>query len=215
MLTLYTTPLSANGRKPLALCLHLGLRLEVRDVNVYRGEGQAPAFLAVSPLGKVPALVDGDLTLTESNAILQYLAEAYGEGRVGGQDAKGRAEVARWMFWEASHWQPSMIAVPGLAAAVAAKLGIPGVVASAEGVRWEEHAEWTRMARHLDGHLAGREWLVGKGEGPTIADFAVAGMMTYSRSAGFPFARYAGIARWYERVEALEAWKASAAEVWR
>jgi glutathione S-transferase len=171
MLTLYTTPLSANGRKPLAVCHHLGLLPEVRLVNVNRGEG-----------------------------------------RLGARDAKERAEVARWMFWEASHWQPSMIAVPGLASAVAVKLGIPGVVASPEGVRWED-AEWTRMARYLDGHLEGRKYLVG--EELTSADFAMAGMMTYARRTGFPFQRYVGIARWYERVEALEAWKASTAEVWR
>ena len=156
--------------------------------------------------------MDGDFTLTESNAILQYLAEAYGQGRLGARDAKGRADVARWMFWESSHWQPSTIAVPGLASAVAVKLGIPGVVASHEGVRWED-AEWTRMARYLDGHLAARAYLVG--EELTIADFAVAGMMTYARGTGFPFARYPGIARWYGRMEELEAWKESAGEVWR
>jgi hypothetical protein len=44
MLTLDTTPLSANGRKPLALSRHLGLRPEIRLVDVERGEGQAPAF---------------------------------------------------------------------------------------------------------------------------------------------------------------------------
>jgi glutathione S-transferase len=212
VLTLHTTSLSANGRKPLALGHHLGLRLEVREVNVYRGEGREPSFLAVSPLGKVPALVDGDFTLTESNAILQYLAEAYGEGRLVPRDAKGRADVGRWMFWEASHWQPSMSAVPGLASAVAAQLGLPGAAAPAGGVQWE-HPEWTRMALHLDGHLGGRAYLVG--EELTIADFAVAGMMTYARHTGFPFPSYPAIERWYERIEALDAWRASAAEVWR
>ena len=82
MLTLYTTPLSANGRKPLAVCHYLGLAPRIELVNVYRGEGQTADYRAVNPLGKVPTLLDGDLTLSESNAILQYLAEAHGDGRL-------------------------------------------------------------------------------------------------------------------------------------
>jgi len=61
MLTLYSTALSANGRKVL-----------------YRGEGRAAEYLAINPAGKIPALVDGDFTLCESNAILQYICEAHG-----------------------------------------------------------------------------------------------------------------------------------------
>src|SRR5208283_1663572 len=52
--TLYATPLSANGRKALAVCRHLGLKPETRLVNVYKGEGRTPEYLAVNPLGKVP-----------------------------------------------------------------------------------------------------------------------------------------------------------------
>ena len=76
MLTLYTTPLSANGRKMLALSRELGLRPQIRRVDVYRGEGRTPEYLAINPSGKIPTLVDGDLTLCESDAIGLYLCEA-------------------------------------------------------------------------------------------------------------------------------------------
>src|SRR5262245_28227043 len=57
MLTLYTTLLSANGRKPAAVAHHLDLKLDVRSVNVYAGEGRAPEYLRVNPFGKIPSLV--------------------------------------------------------------------------------------------------------------------------------------------------------------
>lgn len=79
MLTLYTTPLSANGRKVLAVSHHLGLDPTVELIDVYKGEGRRPAYLALNPWGKIPTLVDDDFTLWESNAILQYLSEAYGD----------------------------------------------------------------------------------------------------------------------------------------
>ena len=53
MLTLYTTPLSANGRKVQAAGRHLGLDLEIRLVNVYAGEGRTPEYLRVNPTGKI------------------------------------------------------------------------------------------------------------------------------------------------------------------
>lgn len=89
MYTLYTTPLSANGRKVVALSRHLGLDPEIVEVNVYAGMGRTPEFLGRNPWGKVPTLVDGDLTLWESNAILQYITEAHGGFRLHGRTSRG------------------------------------------------------------------------------------------------------------------------------
>ena len=91
MLILYATPLSANGRKALAVSQHLELTPQVVLINVYRGEGRAVEYLAVNPQGKVPSLVDGNLMLWESNAILQYLAEAHGDYRLWSRDPRRRA----------------------------------------------------------------------------------------------------------------------------
>lgn len=213
MFTLYTTPLSANGRKVLAVSRQLGLTPEIKLVNVYQGEGRTPEFLAVHPLGKIPALVDGDFTLWESNAILQYLSEAHGDCRLWSRDPKGRADAARWMFWEASEWQPAL--VPVLAAFVG-QLVLPRAAVAPEAapvkVRWEDE-RFQRQARFLDGHLRGRAFITG--DELTLADFSVAGMMMYVRPAGFPFEAFPGIAAWYARIEALEAWRATAAGPWR
>jgi glutathione S-transferase len=78
VLKIYATPLSANGRKVLAVSREFGLQPENHLVNVYRGEGRKPEYLAINPSGKIPTLIEGEFILFESNAILLYLAEAHG-----------------------------------------------------------------------------------------------------------------------------------------
>ena len=109
--TLYTTAVPANGRKVLAVARHLAVDLEVRSVNVYRGEGQADWYLRVNPQGKVPALVDGDFVLWESNAILVTCPRSTGSSSC----SRGMAENERTSFdgcWESSHWQPMLAPRP-------------------------------------------------------------------------------------------------------
>jgi glutathione S-transferase len=208
MFTLYTTPLSANGRKVVATCRQLGLAPEIVDVDVYRGEGQAAGYLAVNRSGKIPVLVEGALTLPESNAILTYVAEAHGDGRLGMRDARGRAEAARWMFWEASQWQPALIAL--LAPYVGHYLRTRTLPAEID-VSWDD-ARFQRLAHELDAHLAGRSFLVG--DELTVADFSVAGLMMYVRLARFPFDAFPGIRAWFERIEGTEGWRATGAGPW-
>jgi glutathione S-transferase len=207
--TLYTTPLSANGRKVLAACRHLQLEPDVKIVDVYRGEGRTPEFLAIHPQGKIPVLVDGKLTLLESNAILQYVSEAHGGYRLWSHDPKERAAIARWLYWEASQWQPAL--APILGGFVARSLGLlpddtPVVV------DWAEE-RFRAVAQMLDDHLRGREYLAN--DELSIADFSVGAMMMYVRGAWFPFGELPGIAAWYERIEQLDAWKETAAGPWR
>ena len=111
MLKLYATPLSANGRKVLAVSRHLGLNPEIHDIDVYRGEGRSPEYLAVNPSGKIPTLIDGEFVLFESNAILLYLAEAHGANRLWSSESRQRSRIAQWLFWESAHWQPVLIAL--------------------------------------------------------------------------------------------------------
>lgn len=210
MFTLYTTPLSANGRKPLALCHALGLEPEVRRVNVYAGEGRTPEFLAVNPLGKIPALVDGDFVLVESNAMLVYIAEQYGGSRFWSAEPRARAGILRWMFWEASAWQPALSGV--LAPCVGHRL-LPNVLpAPSEPPDWK-HAQLAPLLVFLDSALARGAFLCGSE--PTIADLSVAGMTTYFRHAEFPAAAWPNIAAWLGRIDALEAWKRSSDPLWR
>lgn len=209
VLTLYTTPLSANGRKVLAVSRQLGLKPDIRLVNVYRGEGRTPEYLAVNPLGKIPSLVDGDLTLYESNAILQYLSEAHGEFRLWSRNPRVRALISRWLFWESGHWQPVLATI--LSACVGHRL-LPEVVPRPTvNVDWEA-AELQPLLAVLNRALSQTPFLAG-GE-VTLADFAVAGMVTYFAAADFPFKRHLRFSDWYARIEALDGWAASQDPLW-
>jgi glutathione S-transferase len=209
-LALYATPLSANGRKVLAVAHQLGLAPEIHLVDVYRGEGRSSEFLAINPSGKIPVLMDGDFTLTESNAILQYLCEAHGECRLWSRDARARAAIARWLFWEVAHWQPALIAL--LAAFVGHAL-LPDVVpAPLAAPAWGSETLAPLLAQ-LEAQLASHPFL--GGAELTIADFSVAGMMTYFRAAQFPFAAWRNLGEWYARIESLPAWRATETELWR
>jgi glutathione S-transferase len=209
MFTLYTTPLSANGRKALAVCLHLGLDPETKLVNVYKGEGRTPEYLAINPVGKVPTLVDGELALSESNAILQYVSEAYADCRLWSREPKRRADISRWLFWESSEWQPVLTRLLG--SYVAQELGIRGV-AGQVSVDWDDPV-FLRLAKFLDERLHGRPFILG--DELTLADFSVAAMMMYVRHAAFPDDLFGEIGRWYERVEQVDAWRATSVPPWR
>lgn len=208
MLTLYTTLLSANGRKPAAVAQHLGLELDVRSVNVYAGEGRAKEYLAVNPFGKIPTLVDGDFVLWESNAILQYLCERHGRGALGTRDARARADVARWLFWESAHWQPTLI--PLLSAFVGTRLW-PERKLPEVSVDWSDRA-LAPLVHFLERQLERAPFLTGSEL--SLADFAVAGVTMYLRPSAFPFASFPAFAAWYARIEALDAWKSTAHGPW-
>lgn len=209
MVTLYSTKLSANGRKPLALAEHLGLDLALREVNVYAGGGRDPAYLSINPSGQIPALVDGEFVLTESNAILVHLAETHGADALWPRDVRTRADILRWLFWEASQWQPALIA------ALSAHVGhllLPAVVPAPESAPdWAEARPAARLGE-LEARLHGCAFLCGAG--PSLADFAVGGMTTYFARTGFPAHRFPGIAAWLDRLEAMPAWRATATAPW-
>jgi glutathione S-transferase len=210
MVTLYTTPLSANGRKVLAVSQHLGLATDIRLVNVYQGEGRSTEYLAVNPSGKIPALVDGEFTLYESNAILQYLSEAHGDYRLWSREPKARATIARWLFWESAHWQPVLTAL--LSSFVGHRLFPQVFSPPLSDIDWSN--ELLRpLLNTLEMNLRVHPFLTG--ERVTIADFSVAGMMTYFRAAQFPFAKTPALSGWYARIEALDAWRSTETPLWK
>jgi GST-like protein len=104
MIDLYywTTP---NGHKVAIFLEETGLPYTLKPVNIGKGEQFDPAFLAVSPNNRIPAIVDhappdggAPLSLMESGAILLYLGGKTGRFFPG--DLRGRAEVAQWLFWQ-------------------------------------------------------------------------------------------------------------------
>jgi len=93
---------TAPNPTKVALCLEeMGLAYELFPVDTRKGEQHAPAFLAINPNAKVPAIVDGDATVFDSNAILLYLAEKTGQF-LPGKSPKERGEMLSWLMFVAT-----------------------------------------------------------------------------------------------------------------
>lgn len=80
----------------------LGVEFESVVIDLAAGENHSAAFLKINPAGRLPALVDGDVVLTESVAIVLYLAEKYPEKRLVPSDPAQRAQVYRWLLFTAT-----------------------------------------------------------------------------------------------------------------
>jgi len=198
---LYAFPPSPNARKVAAVIAHLRLTdVEYALVRLHKGEHRHPDYLAINPMGKVPTLCDGDLMLWESNAICQYLAEHADDTSFFPADPKIRADIARWLFWEAGTWSPVVdiftnenVRKPMLG------MGVPDPVQLADA----EERFWP-LARLLNDQLAERKFLLG--DRVTLADFVVAGAATYMERGRIPIDDYPHIKAWWGRLNAMEAW---------
>ena len=93
---LWATP---NGYKIAIALEEMGFEYDIKWVNILTGEQHHPDFLRISPNGKIPAIVDEEtgISLMESGAILQYLAEK--SGNFAGTTLQERAEVMQWLHW--------------------------------------------------------------------------------------------------------------------
>jgi len=108
MIELYTAP-TPNGWKVSITLEELQLRYDTHFINILEGEQKKPEFLAISPNGRVPAIVDrgaGGFVVFESGAILIYLAEK--TGRLMPSDAKGRSLVLQWLMFQMGGVGPMM-----------------------------------------------------------------------------------------------------------
>ena len=94
---LYRNAISGHCHRVELMLSLLGLSFDLIDVDLLKGEHKAPAFLAMNPLGQVPVLRDGELTLNDSNAILVYLEGRYAPGQWLPRDPVGAARVQRWL----------------------------------------------------------------------------------------------------------------------
>lgn len=202
MMKLYHNPYSQNARRVLSVLKHLGLQVEEHVIDLAKGQQKAPEFLAINPNGKVPALVDGDFHLWESNAIVQYLAEKAGSPLMP-TDLRGRAEIARWSAWTNAHFGPAVATLTW--ERVFKPMFMKMTTDEAEVKKGLER--FHAAAPVLNAHLERRKWLMG--DQLTVADFTVAACLTYADAAGVPVADYPHVAHWMARMAELPAWQAT------
>lgn len=185
---------STNGHKVAIALEELGLPYEVHPVDVFAGEGRAPAFLALNPAGKIPVLRDreAELVLTESDAILLYLADK--AGRLVPASGKERLRAIELLFLQASLQGPMF--GQRMHFSVFAPQTVPYGIR-----RYEEQAE--RVDELVDHLLSERGYFLGADY--SIVDIAFYAWYFASRSAGFAFDRHANLRAWFDRVGARPA----------
>ncbi len=185
----FATP---NSVKVLIALEELGLPYALKPVNVRKGEQKNEAFLALNPNGKVPVLVDDGFVLTESAAILVYLAEK--TGKLSPQEAIGRARVFEQLFFHASGLSPAF----GNAGFFKRSSPEPQPIAEARFV-----TEAERILGLLDARLALQTFVTG--EEFTIADIAHFGWMWRIQFPALTLDGQPNLSRWYEAVAARPA----------
>jgi len=191
MLDVYAFATPNSIKVPIAL-EELGLDYALHGINVRKGEQKAPDFVALNPNAKVPVLVDGDLVLTESAAILVYLAEK--SGKLLPTLGETRARVFEQLFFHASGLGPAF----GQAGFFQRQAAEPQQLAIERF-----SAEAKRTLGVLDGVLARNRFVAG--DELTIADIAHFGWLWRREFAGVGFDDAPNIARWYAEVEARPA----------
>jgi len=187
-------------RRVLALAKHLEVDAEFIEVDLMAGGLKTPEYAALNPNMKAPTLVDGDFVLWESSAIMAHLCVAAGSDMWPARAPAEQVEVLRWLSWNDQHWAEAVGAFY-FEYIVKTTFGIgepdrEALKSKVEGL--------LRVARVLDGHLAGREFVAcGR---LTIADFQLASMATDWRAAEMPFGDFNNIRRWIEGLMRVPAW---------
>ena len=188
MITLYGTPNSGNAYKAKLLLSLLRLEFEESFIDLQAGENRTESFLALNPRGQVPVLVDGDVTVWDSQAILVYLARRYGEAWLPTEPA-AMADVMQWLAVAENEL------LFGLARARAVKsFGMDFDLAPCQAYG---HAGLKLMEHRLVGH----RWLAAGTT--TIADIACMPYAALSYMGGVPLDDYPSVRAWIGRLRAL------------
>ena len=187
-------------RLVLALVKHLGIDADCIEVDLLAGGLKTPSYLALNPNGKAPTMVDGDVTLWESSAIMAYLCVKTGSDMWPVQRPAEQIEILRWLSWNDSHWSRAV-------GAFYFEMVIKPRFHLGEADRSEMVAmmpELRRLAAVLDGHLQGRDFVAC--DRLTLADFQLASMACEWRDAEMPFDDYPHIARWLDGLMGVPGW---------
>ena len=200
MLKLFGHPVSIHSRKAHFALEETGHPHSYQFVDLMTGEHRKPEYLAINPSGKVPVLQDGNFQLPESGAILRYLGEHYGNGKILPEDKQERARVDQWLFWQASEAGPTLM-----------KPFYIQFMARMQGQQADEAAFQQAVQacdpvfEHLDSALAGKKFLVGSSL--SIADIAIAESIFQLGMVGVSVSKFPNLDSWYKGINERDAFK--------
>ena len=205
MIDLYSTG-APNGRKITIFLEETGLPYRLHIVDLYKQEQRLPEFLAVTPNGRIPAIVDPEgpdgqpLTLWESGAILQYLAEK--TGRFIPVDGAARWSVLKWLYFQVTH-------APYWGQAHVFRLFTPEPIPYAiERYTRESH----RLYKVIDDQLRDNDFIAGPSY--SIADMALFPWVEYHDWQGVDLSGFPAVARWFDTMLARPAVEAGRRNPW-
>jgi GSH-dependent disulfide-bond oxidoreductase len=194
---LYHFP-SPNPQKVTFALYELGLECEFVPVDLSKREQRSSEFLALNAFGMVPVLVDGDLKLSESHAILSYLGEK--TGRLWPTTAAGRADALRWLFFLSAHISPAATDLVFNRLAVKV-LGIPG---DEDAIARAEKA-LPRVIAVAEGQLAKGKWMLGSEF--SLVDCAYTAYLNAIEKADFGYHDFPKVQAYLDACRARPAWK--------
>ncbi len=186
-LVLYHAKISGNSYKVRLALAQLGLAHRLVPVDLLRGEASAQEFRSMNPFGRVPFLVDGDLTLGESNAILIHLARGT---QLWPFDARDEVRALQWMFFEQNQVEPSIGVVRYFVRFAPQHPRRP----AAEDLL---HGKGVAALAVLEHHLEKHRFIV---DCYSAADIALFGYVHLAREGGFALEPYPAVLQWIERV---------------
>lgn len=188
-LKFYDFEKSGHAHRARLMASLLGLRYELIPVDLLGGEHKKPPFLALNPFGQVPVLVDGDVTISDSTAILVYLAKKYGDESWLPNDPVGAATVQHFL----SIASGEVFRGP-CAARLVTVFNAPFDHAASKATAYQ-------LFDILDAHLADRSFLAAAHR--TIADVACYSYIAHAPEGDVSLEKYGNIRNWLKRVEAL------------
>ncbi|KQT55070.1 glutathione S-transferase [Methylobacterium sp. Leaf456] len=186
---LYDLPLSGHAHRARLFLSLVGVPFETVPVDLRGGEHKSPAFLKLNPFGQVPVLDDDGTIVSDSNAILVYVAKKLGRTDWLPEAPEGAARVQRWL---------SVAAGPIAFGPAAARLvTVFGAAFRPEEVIARAHAILTLV----EAELSARDWLAAAH--PTIADVALYSYVAAAPEGNVDLAPYPAIRAWLARIAAL------------
>lgn len=186
---LHVHPLSGHSHRAALFASLLGVPHELVEVDLKAGAHKKPEFLALNPFGQVPVLQDGDIIVSDSNAILVYLAKKLGCADWLPEDARAAASVQRWLSVAAGE--------VAYGPAAARLVTVFGSSHNPEEVIGRAHA----LLNRLEAHLVSHDWLVGGN--PTIADIALYSYIARAPEGNVDLTAYPSVNAFLRRIEAL------------
>lgn len=186
---LYHHPISGHAHRARLFLGLLGLEHDLIEVDLANGAHKSPAFLTLNPLGQIPVLEDGDIIVSDSNAIMVYLAKKTGATNWLPEDAEGAARVQRWLSIAAGQ-----IAFGPAAARLVTLFDAPF---DADEVISRAHAVLGR----IEDHLKTQDWLAA--DHPTIADVALYSYVARAPEGNVDLGAYGKVRGWLARMEEL------------